>query len=422
MKEKLLQYIWQHQYFSQKGLKTTNGEQVQILNQGWLNTDAGPDFFNAKIRIGNTLWAGNVEVHLRSSDWQRHGHQGDDAYRNVILHVVGENDALVERNGEELPCLILPVSATINSKYENLVGSGEWLACRDDFCKVDPMLIKLWMHRLMVERLQNRTNDILHLLKETNDDWNEVFYCLLAKNFGFRVNALPFELLSRSLPLSVLEHHSGNLFQTEALFFGQSGLLSKVENGDEYSMTLKKEYDFLSKKYQLHPIAEYLWKFLRLRPVNFPTIRIAQLSSLISRSHGLFSRIIETVEFDKMKLFFQTQASAYWNNHYSFNTCSLYRIKNLGNEALENIIINTVVPVIFVYGEHSNQQELKDRSLEMLEHLHPENNRRIRDWKEAGIKAENAFETQALLELRKEYCEKRNCLNCQIGNKILANV
>ncbi|MCE7700240.1 MAG: DUF2851 family protein, partial [Methanobacterium paludis] len=268
----------------------------------------------------------------------------------------------------------------------------------------------------------NKANDILHLLKETNDDWNEVFYCLLSRSFGFRVNALPFELLSRSLPLSVLEHHSGNLFQTEALFFGQSGLLSRIEYGDEYSMSLKKEYNFLSKKYRLHPIAEYLWKFLRLRPVNFPTIRIAQLSSLISQSHGLFSKIIETEEFDKMKLLFQTRTSEYWDTHYSFNSCSVVRIKNLGNEALENIIINTVVPVVFVYGEHSARQELKDRSLEMLEHLHPENNRKIRDWKEVKIAAENAFETQALLELRKEYCEKKNCLNCQIGNKILANV
>ncbi|MDP4184261.1 MAG: DUF2851 family protein [Bacteroidota bacterium] len=421
MKEELLQYLWRHRYFPSKGLKTTDGDAVEVLDQGRLNPDAGPDFFNARIRVGDTLWAGNVEVHLRSSDWQKHGHQHDSAYRNVILHVVETCDRPIQIDNRDLPCMVLPIDAAIQMKYDSLLDSRDWLACRDDFQKVDSTLLRIWMHRLMIERLENKTESIIHELQLTSGNWNETFYRFIARNFGFRVNAVPFELLARSLPLAVLGHHSDNSFQIEALLFGQSGLLYSEPSEDDYFHALKREYEFLAVKYKLQPVAGHLWKFLRLRPVNFPTVRIAQFAALISQSHGLFSKIIEAPDFSELKKLFQVRTSEYWDTHFSFRSESVERLKNLGRDAFENLVVNSVVPFLFVYGEHANRQDLKDRSLEMLEQLHLEDNVKIRAWSEMGIDCRSAFESQALLELRNEYCEKKKCLNCQIGNKILIN-
>jgi len=275
----------------------------------------------------------------------------------------------------------------------------------------------------MVERLQSKTGAILAILEQNKNNWNETFYQLLARNFGMKTNALPFELLAKSLPLQILSKHKNDLFQTEALLFGQSGLLNETLLGDDYFLSLRKEYSFLYKKYDLAGIESHLWKFMRLRPINFPTIRIAQLAALINQSSALFSRILETETLGELRKLFEVSASEYWNTHYNFNKISKdNHTKTLGETAFNNLVINTVVPMLFVYGDHHMDQEMKDRALLLLEKIAPESNQIIRKWNALGIECRSAFETQALIHLKNLYCTNKKCLNCQLGAKIITTV
>jgi hypothetical protein len=274
----------------------------------------------------------------------------------------------------------------------------------------------------MIERLQSKTDDIITILKQNQNNWNETFYQLLARNFGMKTNSLPFELLAKSLPLQILSKHKNDLFQTEALLFGQSGLLNETLLGDDYYLSLRKEYSFLYKKYNLSGIESHLWKFMRLRPVNFPTIRIAQLAMLIHHSSALFSRILETENMDELRKLFSVKASEYWDTHYRFNKISEdNHPKVLGETAFENLVINTIVPLLFVYGDQHLDQKMKDRALLLLENLAPESNQIIKKWHELGIESRSAFETQALLQLKNRYCDCKKCLNCQLGAKIITS-
>jgi hypothetical protein len=275
----------------------------------------------------------------------------------------------------------------------------------------------------MVERLESKTGDILAILAHNKNNWNETFYQLLARNFGMKTNALPFELLAKSLPLQVLSKHKNDLFQLEALLFGQSGLLNETLLGDDYFLALRKEYSFLYKKYSLSGIESHLWKFMRLRPINFPTVRIAQLAMLVHHSSALFSRILETEDLDELRKLFGVKASEYWNTHYRFNKISPEnQPKVLGETAFNNLVINTIVPLLFVYGDQHMDQAMKDRALFMLEKLEPESNQIIRKWNELGIESRTAFETQALLQLKNKYCDAKKCLNCQLGAKIITKI
>jgi hypothetical protein len=424
MPEEFLQYIWENKLFVAENLKTTNGEQLEIISVGKRNTDSGPDFFNARIKIDDTIWVGNIEIHKNSSDWVRHNHQNDKAYNNVILHVAENCDQQIFRNnGEEIPALLFRYPNQLKTNYQKLLDAKTWIACQNQFHKIDPIILQLGFNRLMIERLEDKTSEILIRLQQNNCDWNETFYQMLSRMFGFKVNSVPFEMLAKSLPIGILAKHKSSLFQLEALLFGNSGLLNDQLLGDDYYINLRNEYSFLYKKYQLKGIESHLWKFMRLRPVNFPTVRISQLAALIHSSHGLFSRIIEIERLDELKKLFEVQASDYWNEHYSFNKNSTRNsVKELGENSINTLIINVVIPFLFVYGEKQNKENLKNRSLEFLEQLPAEENSIIEKWGKMGVESRSAFESQALLQLKNKYCERKKCLNCQIGVKLVKSI
>lgn len=424
MQEEFLQYVWENKLFDAENLNTTIGEQLEIINVGKRNTDSGPDFFNARIKIDDTIWVGNIEIHKNASDWIRHNHQNDKAYNNVILHVAENCDQQIFRNnGEEIPALLLRYPEQLKTNYQKLLDAKTWIACQNQFHKIDPIILQLGFNRLMIERLEDKTSEIIVRLQQNNNDWNETFYQMLARMFGFKVNSVPFELLAKSLPIGILAKHKSSLFQLEALLFGNSGLLNDQLLGDDYYINLRNEYSFLYKKYQLKGIESHLWKFMRLRPGNFPTVRISQLAALIHRSHGLFSRIIEIESLDELKKLFEVQASDYWNAHYSFNKISIRNsVKELGENSINTLIINVLIPFLFVYGEKQNKENLKNRSLEFLEQLPTEENSIIEKWGKMGVESRSAFESQALLQLKNKYCERKKCLNCQIGVKLVKSI
>ena len=424
MPEEFLQYIWENRLFTHENQQTANGETLEIINVGKRNTDSGPDFFNARVKIDDTVWVGNIEIHRFASDWGRHNHNTDDAYNNVILHVAEVFDKPVYRNnGEEIPALVLKYPAALKTNYQKLLDAKTWIACQSQFHKIDPIILQLGFNRLMIERLEEKTTEILNRLQQNNNDWNETFYQELARMFGFKVNAIPFEMLAKSLPVGILAKHKSSLFQLESLLFGNSGLLNEQLLGDDYYISLRNEYSFLYKKYQLKGIESHLWKFMRLRPRNFPTIRISQFAALIHKSHGLFSKILEIESLEDLKKLFEVQASEYWNSHYSFNKNSVRNlVKELGETSINTLIINIVIPFLFVYGEKQNKESLKNRSLEFLEQLPAEENSVIEKWKSLGVEARSAFESQALLQLKNKYCELKKCLNCQIGVKLVKSI
>ncbi len=420
MKEEFLQFIWKHGFYKKENLKTVDGRTVEIISGGQPNTDSGPDFFNARIKIGDTTWAGNIEIHQKSSHWYQHKHDLDGAYENVILHVVELHDKKVLVKNHEVPTIELTYPESILENYQQLLKSERWIACEQRLPEVDPFILRFWFSSLMIERLQSKTGDILNILAQNKNNWNETFYQLLARNFGMKTNALPFEMLAKSLPLQVLSKHKSDLFQIEALLFGQSGLLNETLLGDDYFLALRNEYSYLYKKYGLSGLESHVWKFMRLRPINFPTIRIAQLAMLIHHSSALFSRILETENLDDLRELFDVSASDYWNTHYRFNKISgENKVKKLGDTAFENLVINTIVPLLFVYGDQHLDQSMKDRALFLLEKLAPESNQVIRKWNDLGINSRSAFETQALLQLKNTYCADKKCLNCQLGVRII---
>ncbi len=419
--EEFLHFVWENRLFFTNNLQTVGGEPLEIINPGRKNTNAGPDFFNAKVKIGETIWAGNIEIHKKASDWEKHNHTGDKAYENVILHVVEEADRkIVRENGSEIATFEMTWPEQYTRNYQKLLDAQTWIACQEQFHRVDPVVLQLGFNRLMIERLENKTGEIIRRLEQNQQNWNETFYQMLARMFGFKVNAIPFEMLAKAIPMNILGKHKNSLFQLEALLFGTSGLLNEELFGDEYFLELRKEFSFLYKKYNLKPVEAHLWKFMRLRPGNFPTIRIAQLAALIHRSQGLFSKILETETIDELKTLFSVKASEYWDTHYRFNKLSPRKsAKDLGENSINTLIINVVVPFLFVYGEKQNQHHLKNRALEFLEELPPETNSITEKWGNLGVSARSAFESQALLQLKNMHCNLKKCLNCPIGNKLV---
>ena len=420
MKEEFIHFIWNNKLYKDDSLYTEEGESLQIVHPGRHNTNAGPDFFDARIKIAGTLWAGNIEIHLKASDWNKHGHQSDPAYRNTILHVVAVADIPVINDiGSSVPVFVINWPKWIEDNYDLLIKSHEWIGCASLLYQVDPFRVKFFLNGVMIERLKQKIETISKVLFETKDDWSETFYRMLARSFGLRENSLPFEMVARSLPQSVLAKHHDSLFQIEALLFGQAWLLGDELFGDDYYIDLRKEYRFLAGKYGLKPVEGYMWKFMRMHPGNFPTLRLAQFAALIHVSRGLFTAVIEANNLEDLKKLFSVHASAYWDDHYSFNKPSVKRKKVFGEQIFGLIVINVVVPFYFLFGESQNKLFLKDRALEILEQMPPENNSLISRWAGAGVVASNALESQALLQLQHNYCEPRKCLDCTIGHKII---
>jgi hypothetical protein len=420
MTEEFLQYLWKYRLYK-PGLSLVTGEPLEVIHPGDQNFDEGPDFFNARIRLGNTIWAGNAEVHIRASDWQKHNHDVEKNYGNVVLHVVYENDYPVSRaNGEIIPAVELrnQFDLAMFERYHGFMQNKQWIPCEGLLATVSSFEKEAWLERLLVERLEHKEDLITVALKQNQNDWHETFYRSLARAFGFKLNANAFELLAKSLPQHNLGKHKDNLMQVEALLFGQAGLLSE-ELTEQYAQTLRHEYIYLRKKFQLQPIGGHLWRFMRLRPSNFPTLRIAQFAMLIHQSSGLLSQLLEIEDTAKLLRLLDTGCSEYWLTHYSFGKTSAPRLKHLGEASVFSLVINTVVPFMFAMGKQKDNQLLKDKAFQLLHDLPGEENSITRHWTSLGMDNSSAANSQALIELKNNYCDFKKCLNCRIGNVLI---
>jgi len=425
MKEEFLHYLWKYGLYDQKRLKDSEQNEITVLNPGEYNRDSGPDFFNARISIGGTVWAGNIEIHTKASHFDLHGHHNDPAFNNVILHVVAENDKRIYNSrGDEIPAAEISFDPVYYEKYISLVNNPYIIACQDFIQDTDSILLRNWLSALLIERLQAKSESILKTFSDTGHDWEETFYRLLSRYFGFRVNTEPFEMLASALPFRIIRKHSDNIFQIEALLFGTAGLLEtglfREAIHEEYYTNLIKEYNILSAKYGLHPLHGWIWKFARLRPSNFPTVRLSQLALMLSVTGGLFSRVLEAKDIRQVRGLFEVAASSYWAEHYVFGKKSRSFTKHTGTQAADLLLINSVIPLIFVYGKQRACPEISERALSFLEEVPSEQNSIISEWEASGITSESAFYSQALIQLRNEYCKKRRCLDCRIGSKIIS--
>lgn len=419
--ESLLHYIWQFKSFAFNDLQTTQGDALQLLHVGTHNPHAGADFSEARLYINDVLWVGNIEIHVRASDWLRHQHQHDEAYNTVILHVVYENDTpICLPNGTPLPTFELRdrIAPSLLQRYWTLYQNQHWIPCQAHWATVSDLHVSLWLERLAVERLQQRVQVIADQLAATQNHWEEVFYQSVARSLGGKVNADAMQLLAESMPLRILAKHKNNLLQVESLLLGQAGLLA-IDTADAYVLQLQKEYQYLQHKYALMPMQSHAWKFARLRPANFPTLRIAQLAQLIYQSNHLFSKILDCVESKSCRTLFALELHSFWQTHYTLLKESDRRAKTLGDDALDLLMINTVVPFVFAYGSLRGDSRYCDKALAWLEQLAPEQNSIIDGWATLGVAMRNAHQTQALLQLKNEYCTPRRCLECALGHQIL---
>ena len=417
--EQLLHYVWKHKIFPLKELKTTTGQQVEVIDTGLANTDAGPDFFNAKLKLDGVLWIGNIEIHERSSDWFKHGHHADAGYNSVILHIASEIDTEISRsNGERIPQIQLICPEAVRTNYKELLETASYPPCYRIIPSLSPFTAHSWMSALQMERFEQKATLLNERLKRCQGNWEDAFFITLARNFGFGLNGDAFETWAHQLPFRAVDKHRNDLFQIEAIFFGQAGILEDSD-GDGYYLRLKKEYTYLQHKFGLIPMDASLWRFLRLRPANFPHIRIAQLACLYHRAYGLLSRIMETETLQGVRDILKGGTSEYWLTHYTFGGSSPSRPKTLSNTSLDLLIINTVVTFLYAYGLHKGNPVLCARAGSFLEELKAENNYITRMWEQCGMKASNAADSQALIQLKKEYCDKKKCLYCRIGYEYL---
>lgn len=418
--EHLLHYVWKHKIFPLKELRTTTGQQLEIIDPGLANPNAGPDFFNAKIKLDGVLWAGNIEIHSASSDWMKHGHHTDAAYDNVILHVATVIDTDIRRsNGEVTPQLQLECPEEVRKNYEELATTDSYPPCYRVIPSLPSFTVHSWMSALQMERFELKNAQLIERLRLCNNHWEDAFFVTLARNFGFGLNGDAFETWAQNyIPLRAVDKHRDNLFQVEALFFGQAGILSD-RDGDEYYLKLKREYEYLAHKFGLSPMDVSRWRFLRLRPNNFPHIRIAQLACLYHRAYGLLSQLMEKKTLKEIRDLLRGGTSEYWVNHYTFGGFSPSRPKTLSDSSLDLLIINTVVTFLYAYGIQKGKEELCTRATAFLEELKPENNYIIRMWSQCGLKVSHAGDSQALIQLKKEYCDKKKCLYCRIGYEYL---
>jgi hypothetical protein len=422
MKEDFLHYLWKFKKFDTLNLRTVNHEEITIINTGNYLELAGPDFFNAQIKIGNQKWAGNVEIHLKSSDWYAHNHEKDAAYENVILHVVWEHDAEIFRqNNTEIPVLVLKdyISSEIILNYNSLTLPKSWIFCEKQITQVGNFVFKNWQERLFFERLERKSKSIYDLLEETNQDWEAVLFCLLAKNFGLNTNGNSFLQLAKAIPFSIIRKESFELENLEALFFGSAGLLDS-DKEDVYFKDLKFRYFYLLHKYQLEKVYIEPVQFFKHRPDNFPTIRLSQLANLYYEHQNLFSKVIELKSITDIYKLLNSSAGLYWQNHYQFDKESPKKRKILSNSFIDLLVINTIIPLQFAYSKTRGESVSEDL-ISILDEISPEKNSIIEKFKSFGIKSANAFDTQSLLQLKKEYCDVNGCLKCAVGMELLKN-
>lgn len=419
MNEAFFQNVWQYKLFGALDLRTTDGEIVEVINQGQHNKDAGPDFFNAQVKIGDTLWAGNVEIHTKSAMWYRHGHDKNHSYDNVILHVVGESDGrpIYNANGLIIPEVVLRYPTYLELRYQEFMNTTSPIRCHNYIERVSEMELNGWIDRLLVERFEQRNRRVEQLFETFNGDWNQVCFCLLARSLGGSINGEAMEMLARCTPVKILFKHNTSL-QKEALLYGQSGLLPQSSD-DEYVCSLISEYRFLKNKFSLNGMDGQMWKFMRLRPSSFPLIRISQLSAVVSLARGNFESVFRSVDINSLLKLLDVSASEYWDTHYTFGKESLHTShKFIGKDTRRLMIINAIVPFVFAYVRRYGKEQEQRNIMNMLSFLPIEKNSKLDAWIECGIVPKDEGEAQALLLLRKEYCDKANCLMCRIGHLV----
>lgn len=422
MKEVTLHYIWQYKCFNNMNLISHNGLCIKIIHPGYLNPNAGPDFLDARIKIDNTLWAGNIEIHVNQSDWKKHKHQNDKKYENIILHVCYFLDSQIPELDKIAPTLVLNgiVKPSFLEKYRILNENKLWIPCQSILQEeVLKREIPLYAYSLIVERLQ-RKNEVFTLLhNENKKDWEATAYQLVARSFGSKVNTFGFELLAKATPYKILMKHANNTFQLEAILLGQAALIPSSSK-DDYVKQLEDEYKFLKKKYKLNPIKKEVWNYSKLRPYSFPDIKIAQWANFIHQFPKIFSYFLSLEKADIFLKKIEIRASNFWNTHYRIDRKSNHlKIKRLGKPYLNNLLINTLVPLVFMYGNENSNSKYIEQALSLLEQIPSERNSIVKNWKNLAYSANNALETQALLELKNEYCSKFACLKCRIGMKLL---
>lgn len=414
MKEEFIYYLWENRLLS-KDLQTVDGDSIYVISVGNRNYDSGPDFLDARIRIGGTLWCGHVEIHVNASDWFRHGHQNDDAYNNVILHVVYNNDT------ERLAIPTLEIEGKFDEgiyvRYNDFLKSRKWIPCERLIAGIQQFTWLSWLERVLVERLEAEVKDVFSKLSENNYDWEETLYQRIMRYCGLKVNNDAFERLARLLPLRILRKHLDNRLQIEALFFGCAGFLEQSFT-DSYPVLLQREFKILKSKFNLATMPAMYWKFLRLRPPNFPTVRLAQMASEVCNADNMFSKLLVANDMDSVRNLFNVEVNEYWDTHFQFEKPSRPIKKTLGDTAINLLIINAVMPVLFSYGIYHDNDELKEKSLGLLNEMEPEDNVIIRKFGSLGVNARNAQQTQALLHLYNFYCRKRKCLKCRVFSAV----
>ena len=427
--ELLLHYTWKHKMLPLTELTTTDGRQVEIIDPGLHNRNAGPDFFNAKVKVGGTMWVGNVEIHDRASDWYQHGHDRDPRYDNVVLHVCEVVDTDVRNSsGHYLPQLQLSVPQRVRDHYEELLQTDRYPPCYRIIPSLPRLLLHSWMAALQTERLERKTADIRRRADLCGGSWEDAYFVTLARSYGFGINSDTFEQWALNVPLKAVDHHRDDLFQVEAIFMGQAGLLElstvpahyqQDALNDGYLARLRNEYLYLAHKFGMKPIDAARWNFLRLRPQNFPHIRLSQLANLYYQRRAGLSALLECKTVDELRQLLKSQVTPYWETHYTFGSLSARNEKHVSYGSLNLLIINTAIPMLFAVGRHRHREDLCDRAFDLLEQLKPENNHIIRLWQQCGLSVQSAGDSQALIQLKREYCDRRDCLRCRIGYEYL---
>ena len=423
MSEAFLHYLWQFQYFDKNELQTTSGDSIQVYNPGIRNAHAGPDFQNARIKIGGMEWIGSAEIHIQASGWMDHKHDRDPAYDNVILHIVWDNDMVIRRSdGSLMPTFVLAnrVDQKCFLDYQRLINSPEQIPCAQFIDQVNAIVRISMLDKVVIERLESKSVRILEILEKSRNDWEETCFQSLARSFGYKINADPFQQLARLLPYKVLRKHSDKLLHVEALLFGQAGFLEENIENDYYRL-LRREYTLLRQKYSLSQrrLSKVQWKFLRLRPANFPTIRLAEFAALIFSRPLLFSTILEATTYRDLENVFSVRQSEFWSEHYTFTKVTSEHVSGLGASSIGTIIINGVAPLLVAYGKSKGEQQYIDRAVAILQQAPSEVNTIVSQWKNLGMRCKTAFDSQALIELQNSYCSKRRCLDCKIGTSLI---
>lgn len=418
--EKFLQYVWQYRLWQPEELVSTTGVKIKVLDPGWLNKDAGPDFFNAKVIIGEQEWVGNIEIHVKASDWYRHSHQYDKLYDSVILHVVAEDDESVKRlNGQIVPQVVLKYSEETINTYKKLESCGSLdLVCANVLREIPSIYVSDWVDSLGFERLYEKVSRFNHHLADNFNDWEQALYITLSRALGFGHNGEMLERVAKSLPLSILGKHRDNLLSLEAMFMGQAALLPE-ESDEPYVRQMIEEYKFMSVKFSLRQPEGLAWQMGRMRPQNLPYRRLAVLAALINREPRLFGKIIDCNSLESLREIFRFELTGYWSTASSVYSHTGLSPLALSDSMIDVLLINVVSPLLYAYGEYTGEEKYRQRALDLLQMLPPEKNSIVRLFEQCGVKCDTAFQSQAIIQLRRAYCEQRKCLYCRIGHQML---